>query len=144
VFYPYAMFGAGLLLGWRFRRSRLLFALLLLTLVDRAVLHVAIPKVLGRQDVVFQAAAFRALTPVPSMTMAGPRGGSERYCWYLSASSASTSTNSAPVRTIRAVPSTRTHHRRDQSSSYRSARSDTRGSATMFFKRCRSRVRFGF
>src|SRR3989449_8151096 len=26
-FYPYAVFGAGVLLGWRFHRSRLLFAL---------------------------------------------------------------------------------------------------------------------
>ncbi len=38
-FYGYAVFVAGALLGWRFHRSRLLFALLLLTLADRSVLH---------------------------------------------------------------------------------------------------------
>ena len=74
VFYPYAMFGAGLLLGWRFRRSRLLFALLLLTLVDRAVLHVAIPKVLGRQDVVFQAAAFLLPLNLAALALTAERG----------------------------------------------------------------------
>src|SRR5438270_137918 len=55
-YYPYAMFGAGLLLGWRFHRSRLLFALLVLALADRSLLslvashgftrdHVALPAI---------------------------------------------------------------------------------------------------
>jgi len=74
VFYPYAMFGAGLLLGWRFHRSRLLFALLLLTLVDRAALHAAIPKVLGRQDVVFQAAAFLLPLNLAALALTAERG----------------------------------------------------------------------
>src|SRR5205085_6443811 len=38
-FYPYAVFGAGVLLGWRFHRSRLLFALLVVTLADRTLVH---------------------------------------------------------------------------------------------------------
>ncbi|HXJ73777.1 MAG TPA: hypothetical protein VNM37_13040, partial [Candidatus Dormibacteraeota bacterium] len=37
-FYPYAVFGAGVLIGWRFHRSRLLFALLLLAIADRTLL----------------------------------------------------------------------------------------------------------
>ena len=36
--YPYAVAAAGLLLGWRFNRSRLVFAILVLTLADRALL----------------------------------------------------------------------------------------------------------
>lgn len=74
VFYPYAMFVAGVLLGWRFHRSRLMFALLLLTLVDRAALHAAIPKVLGRQDVVFQAAAFLLPLNLAALALTAERG----------------------------------------------------------------------
>ncbi len=37
--YPSAVLAAGLLLGWRFHRSRLLLALLVLALADRALLH---------------------------------------------------------------------------------------------------------
>lgn len=39
--YPYAVLAAGVLLGWRFNRSRLIFALLILGLADRALLHFA-------------------------------------------------------------------------------------------------------
>ncbi len=39
--YPYAVLAAGVLLGWRFNRSRLVFALLILGLADRALLHFA-------------------------------------------------------------------------------------------------------
>jgi diguanylate cyclase (GGDEF)-like protein len=74
VFYPYAMFGAGLLLGWRFRRSRLLFALLLLALIDRAVLHTVLPKALARQDVLFQAAAFLLPLNLAALTLTAERG----------------------------------------------------------------------
>lgn len=42
-FYPYAVLGAGLLLGWRFQRSRLLFAMVLLALTDRALVHFGPP-----------------------------------------------------------------------------------------------------
>src|SRR5439155_1119759 len=54
-FYPYAVFGAGVLLGWRFHRSRLLFALLLVTLADRTLLHFAVGQGLARHPVVLQA-----------------------------------------------------------------------------------------
>jgi len=39
--YPYAVFGLGLLLGCYFNRSRIVFALLVLALADRALLHFA-------------------------------------------------------------------------------------------------------
>lgn len=39
--YPYAVLAAGVLLGWRFNRSRLVFALLILGLADRVLLHFA-------------------------------------------------------------------------------------------------------
>lgn len=39
--YPYAVFAVGLLLGWRFNRSRVVFAILALALADRALLHFA-------------------------------------------------------------------------------------------------------
>lgn len=54
-FYPYAVLGAGVLLGWRFHRSRLLFALLVLTLADRTLLHAAAGHGLERDHVMFQA-----------------------------------------------------------------------------------------
>ncbi len=39
--YPYAVFGLGLLLGCYFNRNRIVFALLVLALADRALLHFA-------------------------------------------------------------------------------------------------------
>lgn len=39
--YPYAVLGAGILLGWRFNQSRLVFAILVLALADRSLLHFA-------------------------------------------------------------------------------------------------------
>jgi len=40
-FYPYAVFGAGLLLAWRFQRSRLFFSIVLLGLASFALLRSA-------------------------------------------------------------------------------------------------------
>jgi len=40
-FYPYAVFGAGLLLAWRFQRSRLLFTVLLLAIASYALRETA-------------------------------------------------------------------------------------------------------
>jgi diguanylate cyclase (GGDEF)-like protein len=37
--YPYVVFGLGLLLGWRFNRSQLIFALLVLAFADRGLLY---------------------------------------------------------------------------------------------------------
>ncbi len=39
--YPYAVAVAGILLGWRFNRSRLVFAILVLALADRVLLYFA-------------------------------------------------------------------------------------------------------
>jgi diguanylate cyclase (GGDEF)-like protein len=39
--YPYVVAAAGILLGWRFNRSRLVFAILVLALADRALLYFA-------------------------------------------------------------------------------------------------------
>jgi diguanylate cyclase (GGDEF)-like protein len=38
-FYPYAVYLVGILLGWRFNRSRLLFAILVLLVSDQALVH---------------------------------------------------------------------------------------------------------
>jgi diguanylate cyclase (GGDEF)-like protein len=38
---PWLVFGAGMLLGWRFNRSQLVLALLVLAVADRALVHVA-------------------------------------------------------------------------------------------------------
>ncbi len=58
--YPYAVFGLGLLLGCYFNRSRIVFALLVLAVADRALLHFAGasagPDLVPR--VVFHAVAF--------------------------------------------------------------------------------------
>ncbi len=37
--YAYAIAGAGLFLGWLFRRSRIVLAILVLAVADRALLH---------------------------------------------------------------------------------------------------------
>lgn len=56
--YPYAVYGAGILLGWRFRRSRLVTAILLLALVDWGLLHFAAanPATAATGRIVFNAA----------------------------------------------------------------------------------------
>ena len=73
-FYPYAAVGAGVLIGWRFHRSRLLFALLLLTLADRTVLHFAVTQGLTRDRVVLQ--AIGALLPLnlAALSLSAERG----------------------------------------------------------------------
>ncbi len=73
-FYPYAMIVAGALLGWRFHRSRLLFALLLLTLADRTVLHFAAGHGLARDRVVFQAVAFLLPLNFAALPLTAERG----------------------------------------------------------------------
>jgi len=73
-FYGYAVFVAGALLGWRFHRSRLLFALLLLTLADRSVLHFAAGHGLARDRVVFQAVAFLLPLNLAALPLTAERG----------------------------------------------------------------------
>ena len=40
--YPYGVVAVGILLGWRFNRSRLVFAMVVLAIADRAALHLAL------------------------------------------------------------------------------------------------------
>jgi len=58
--YPYVVFGAGILLGWRFNRSQLVFALLVLALADRGLLYFSIQDGSGAaaSQFVFNAAGF--------------------------------------------------------------------------------------
>ena len=55
--YPYVVFAAALLLGWRFNRSSLVFAAICLATADRALLYVAgnISSTGMSQDIVFNA-----------------------------------------------------------------------------------------
>ena len=73
-FYPYAMLGAGVLLGWRFQRSRLLFAVLLLALADRAVVQFAGGHGLARDRVVFQAVALLLPLNLAALPLTAERG----------------------------------------------------------------------
>ncbi len=73
-FYPYAVFGAGVLLGWRFHRSRLLFALLLLTLADRSLLHFAAGHGLGRDRVLLQAIGVLLPLNLAALPLTAERG----------------------------------------------------------------------
>ena len=73
-YYPYAMFGAGVLLGWRFRRSRLLFALLLFALVDRTLLGFVTSRGFTRDHVAFQAMAFLLPLNLAALALTAERG----------------------------------------------------------------------
>src|SRR5256886_2318860 len=73
-YYPYAMFGAGLLLGWRFHRSRLLFALLVLALVDRSLLAFVASHGFTRDHVAFQAIAFLLPLNLAALALTAERG----------------------------------------------------------------------
>src|SRR5207237_3412545 len=73
-FYPYAVFGAGVLLGWRFHRSRLLFALLLVTLADRTLLHLAVGQGLARHPVVLQAIGVLLPLNLAALLLGAERG----------------------------------------------------------------------
>jgi diguanylate cyclase (GGDEF)-like protein len=73
-YYPYAMFGAGLLLGWRFRRSRLLFALLVLALVDRSLIAIVTSREFTRDHVAFQAIAFLLPLNLAGLALTAERG----------------------------------------------------------------------
>jgi len=61
-FYPLLVLGAGLFFGWRFNRSRLLFALLLLVLAERTLALAPAPEFL---------AALRLLLPLNLALVAG-------------------------------------------------------------------------
>ncbi|PYP47676.1 MAG: GGDEF domain-containing protein [Gemmatimonadetes bacterium] len=72
-FYPYAVFGAGVLLGWRFHRSRLLFALLVVTLADRTLVHFVLAH--GARDrVVLQAIGVLLPLNLAALALTAERG----------------------------------------------------------------------
>jgi diguanylate cyclase (GGDEF)-like protein len=73
-FYPYAVFGAGVLLGWRFRRSRLLFALLVFTIADRTLLHFVLGHGLARDRVVLQAIGVLLPLNLAGLALTAERG----------------------------------------------------------------------
>jgi diguanylate cyclase (GGDEF)-like protein len=73
-FYPYAVLGAGVLIGWRFHRSRLLFALLLLTLADRTLVALAASHALARDRVVVQAVALLLPLNLAALPLSAERG----------------------------------------------------------------------
>ncbi len=73
-FYPYAMLGAGLLLGWRFHRSRLLFALLLLLIAQRVLTHLATGHGLGRDHVLYQAIGVLLPLNLAALSLTAERG----------------------------------------------------------------------
>src|SRR5256714_6256179 len=73
-YYPYAMFGAGLLLGWRFHRSRLLFALLVLALADRSLLAFVSTHGFTQDHVAFQAIAFLLPLNLAALALTAERG----------------------------------------------------------------------
>src|SRR5439155_18741102 len=73
-FYPYAVFGAGVLLGWRFRRSRLLFALLVLTLADRTLVHFLLGHGVARDRVVLQAIGVLVPLNLAALSLTSKRG----------------------------------------------------------------------
>ncbi len=74
-FYPVAVLAAGLWLGWRFHRSRLVFALLVLALVNWALLTyppaAAAP---AATQVIFQAAAFLLPLNLATISIGSERG----------------------------------------------------------------------
>src|SRR5216117_4158475 len=73
-FYPYAVFGAGVLLGWRFHRSRLLFALLVVTLADRTLVHFVLGPGLARDRVVLQAIGVLLPLNLAALSLTAERG----------------------------------------------------------------------
>lgn len=73
-FYPYAIFGAGVLLGWRFHRSRLLFALLVLAIADRSLVYFISGHGFLRDRVMFQAIAFLLPLNLASLPLTAERG----------------------------------------------------------------------
>src|SRR5207247_760119 len=87
-YYPYAMFGAGLLLGWRFHRSRLLFALLVLALVDRSLLAFVASHGFTRDHVAFQAIAFLLPLNLAALSLTAARAGNAGFSTFYFATSA--------------------------------------------------------
>lgn len=74
--YPYALFGGGILLAWRFDRSRLVLALLVLGLADRALLHFAVgeARTAGTDRIVFNTVALLLPLDLAALSWLSERG----------------------------------------------------------------------
>lgn len=74
--YPYAVFGAGLLFGFRFHRSQLLFATLVLGIADRALLQYAAgdAPMEGASRILFNAAAVLVPLNLACLSFIAERG----------------------------------------------------------------------
>lgn len=74
--YPYAVFGAGLFFGFRFHRSQLLFATLVLAVADRALLQYAAGDgpAEGTARIVFNAAAVLVPLNLAGLSFIAERG----------------------------------------------------------------------
>lgn len=72
-FFPYAVVAAGILMSWRFRRSRLLFGLLVLALADRALVYLATGFV-GAASAAFHAVGVLLPANMASLALVEERG----------------------------------------------------------------------
>ncbi|MGD8370687.1 MAG: GGDEF domain-containing protein [Syntrophobacterales bacterium] len=74
--YPFAVAGAGVLLGWRFNRSRMVFAILVLALADRALVSFPISsaKSLDVGQSVYNAVAFLLPLNLAALSFMKERG----------------------------------------------------------------------
>jgi diguanylate cyclase (GGDEF)-like protein len=74
--YPYVVFGAGVVLGWLFNRSRIVFAVVVLALADGAVLRFAAgdAAAAGSGRVLFNAVALLLPLDLVAIAMIGERG----------------------------------------------------------------------
>ena len=86
------------------------------TVLEETVRRFASRPVIDQEALGHDSGLGHARQLVMSMAMTGPGGRWRRYCSYLSTSSSIAWSYSEPDSSTRAVPSTRIHHRRDQSS----------------------------
>ena len=71
--FSYAVVAAGILMSWRFRRSRLRFGLLVLAFADRALVYLA-TGVAGAASAAFQAIGVLLPVNMASLALAEERG----------------------------------------------------------------------
>ena len=74
--YFYVVFGGGILLAWRFDRSRLVLSLLVLMIADRALLHFAAgdARTMGMGQTVFNAVALLLPVDLAALSWVSERG----------------------------------------------------------------------
>lgn len=73
--YPYAVFGAGLLFGWRFHRSQLVLAILILAFTERALhYYAAFDATTGVGRIVFNAVALLLPLNLGALSLISERG----------------------------------------------------------------------